>query len=602
MSISTIPACRRFGSTLMVLASLTVMGVAHSQTTNSWIAPSNGKWERVKRWDDGLPSITQSAVIISNANSKVVTINARTTRKFPNTLAISNLTVSAQDGVRNTLFLHNTGTVALHILNGLTIGISPDYPSIGRSKLISAKSTLIVDGLRGGQLQDNGTMVIIGGSLITTNCSLQVAASSLSSYPAVGLLIIDKGVVQARDVTITSGGPASGRIEVIGGKMTLSSSLTVGNGFENSPGSFLVANRGRLVVTNDETDIGAGFQSSGTMTVSDASFLAADVFLGGTRSEGILAINNGSVTLSGQLGIGGGEQGSGSVFLNGGRLVVTNGETSLGLGTPSSGSLAVSNGLFRARDVYVGANQSSGALFINGGISILSSNLQIGAGNSEATVSMTGGELFVTNAPIVVDDGAQCIVSGGQLAARTIELGNSAEGTLIVDDGSVTASEGITLGDCNDDFAVGYASVDGGQLTVTNAAATGFIDVRNGELTLAGGTLRVDKLVMTNTCSSLIHTGGTLIVGSVVLDPNAFGITSVAREGNNLRVTWLMGPGQTNALQAAFVKTHGRHTTSGFTDIFVVTNNTTPGVVTNYLDVGVATNVPPRSYRAWLSP
>jgi hypothetical protein len=172
----------------------------------------------------------------------------------------------------------------------------------------------------------------------------------------------------------------------------------------------------------------------------------------------------------------------------------------------------------------------------------------------------------------------------------------------MVDGGSVTASEGITLGDCNDDFAVGYASVDGGQLTVTNAAATGFIDVRNGELTLAGGTLRVDKLVMTNTCSSLIHTGGTLIVGSVVLDPNAFGITSVAREGNNLRVTWLMGPGQTNALQAAFVKTHGRHTTSGFADIFVVTNNTTPGVVTNYLDVGVATNVPPRSYRAWLSP
>jgi len=30
------------------------------------------------RWDDGLPSVTQSAVIISNATSKVVTINART--------------------------------------------------------------------------------------------------------------------------------------------------------------------------------------------------------------------------------------------------------------------------------------------------------------------------------------------------------------------------------------------------------------------------------------------------------------------------------------------------------------------------------------------
>jgi hypothetical protein len=107
---------------------------------------------------------------------------------------------------------------------------------------------------------------------------------------------------------------------------------------------------------------------------------------------------------------------------------------------------------------------------------------------------------------------------------------------------------------------------------------------------------------MTNTCSSLIHTGGTLIAGSVVLDPNAFGVTSVDREGNNLRVTWLMGPGQINALQATSVRTSRHHTTNDFTDIFVVMNNTTPGVVTNFLDVGVATNIPPRNYRARLAP
>ena len=172
----------------------------------------------------------------------------------------------------------------------------------------------------------------------------------------------------------------------------------------------------------------------------------------------------------------------------------------------------------------------------------------------------------------------------------------------MVDGGSVTASEGITLGDCSDDLAVGYASVDGGRVTVTNPTGTGFIDVRNGQLTLGSGVVRVDKLVMTNTCSSLVHTGGTLVVGSVVLDPDAFGVTSVSREGNDLVVTWLMGPGQINALQGTSRKTHGHHITDDFTDIFVVTNNTTPGVVTNYLDVGAATNIPPRSYRARLAP
>jgi hypothetical protein len=159
----------------------------------------------------------------------------------------------------------------------------------------------------------------------------------------------------------------------------------------------------------------------------------------------------------------------------------------------------------------------------------------------------------------------------------------------------------MTLGDCTSG-SIGNALVDDGQLTTTNAAGTGFIDIQNGQLTLDGGTLRVDKLVMTNSRGSFIHTGGTLIVGSFVLDPNAFRITSVAREGNDLRVTWLMGPGQTNALQASSGGIHGSYATNGFTDIFIVTNNTTPGTLTNYLDIGAATNIPSRFYRARLSP
>jgi hypothetical protein len=139
-------------------------------------------------------------------------------------------------------------------------------------------------------------------------------------------------------------------------------------------------------------------------------------------------------------------------------------------------------------------------------------------------------------------------------------------------------------------------------LTVTNAAHTGFIDIQNGQLVLSSGLLQVDKLVMTNTCSSFVHTGGTLIVGSVILDPNAFQITSVAREGNDLLISWLMAPGQTNALQVSSGGPHGAYTTNTFTDLFIVTNNTTTGSLTNYLDIGAATNTPSRYYRARLVP
>ena len=46
----------------------------------------------------------------------------------------------------------------------------------------------------------------------------------------------------------------------------------------------------------------------------------------------------------------------------------------------------------------------------------------------------------------------------------------------------------------------------------------------------------------------------------------------------------------------------GSYSTNGFTDIFVVTNNSAPGSITNYLDLGALTNSPTRYYRARLSP
>src|SRR5438045_3833468 len=149
---------------------------------------------------------------------------------------------------------------------------------------------------------------------------------------------------------------------------------------------------------------------------------------------------------------------------------------------------------------------------------------------------------------------------------------------------------------------IGVLNMAGGNLYVTNAAHNAFIDVRSGQMALTGGTVQVDKLVLTNSCGSFLHTGGTLVAGSVVLDPNAFRIVSVMPQGNDILITWLMAPGQTNALQAAAGGNDGSYVTNGFTDIFVVTNNSTIGSLTNYLDIGGATNTPAHYYRARLAP
>lgn len=81
---------------------------------------------------------------------------------------------------------------------------------------------------------------------------------------------------------------------------------------------------------------------------------------------------------------------------------------------------------------------------------------------------------------------------------------------------------------------------------------------------------------------------------------SAFRITAITRAGNDVRVTWTMGNGKTNALQRT-AGTAGSYATNNFADIFTVTN--TVGPVTNYLDLGAASATSTsRFYRVRLVP
>ena len=79
---------------------------------------------------------------------------------------------------------------------------------------------------------------------------------------------------------------------------------------------------------------------------------------------------------------------------------------------------------------------------------------------------------------------------------------------------------------------------------------------------------------------------------------SSFLVTSIAREGNDVRVLWMTGPGKTNALERTAGA--GGSFSNTFAAIFTVTN--TVGTTTNYLDVGAATNVPAFYYRVRLVP
>lgn len=80
-----------------------------------------------------------------------------------------------------------------------------------------------------------------------------------------------------------------------------------------------------------------------------------------------------------------------------------------------------------------------------------------------------------------------------------------------------------------------------------------------------------------------------------------FQINSIARQSNDMRITWQAPAGSTNALQMTTGTVGGSYATNNFTDIFIVTNSASMGGATNYLDSGAATNSS-RYYRVRLVP
>ena len=196
--------------------------------------------------------------------------------------------------------------------------------------------------------------------------------------------------------------------------------------------------------------------------------------------------------------------------------------------------------------------------------------------------------------------GGSLTVGGGSITVSGSN-GLAINGGAILTNGTVSVYSNMIVGDCGAGVT-GTVSITGGSLYVTNGTQTGVLNVRDGTLVISGGLLQTDTLVITNSCAQLIHIGGALLAANVVLDSNLFQIVSVVPQNNDMLVTWMMGPGATNALQVTSGDASGNYNPSNFTDLFVVTNNPTLGTVTNYLDLGAATNGLTRYYRARLRP
>lgn len=417
---------------------------------------------------------------------------------------------------------------------------------------------------------------------------------------------------------------------VVGGSSIWANISPLVIGYNGSGNSLVISNGGYVFDTLGW--IGASVTCSNNRVVvsGSGSVWSGDVWLGvgtgvGPGGYNSLVISNGGLVIRttfsdgarSMLGFG---TSCNSVLITGtGSVWVTaaGGNTYIGYFGGIANGVTVKNGgsvMDRSYTLNVGykTGSDSNKILVSDPGSVWSTggpgSLSIGYSGAANSLVISNGGLFVSGEFICFigttstsSNNSVRVVDDGVWSNSTLYVGNQgSSNSLMVAGGSVFAANlviGAASTTCDN-----FIELESGNIVVTNSSTNAVLEVRHGALIVNGGVLRVDRLVVTDSCARFIHTGGTLLVGSFEVDPNAFRIVSVAREGNDVRVTWMMGPGQTNTLQATSGDGNGGYSTNGFSDIFVVTNNASAGTVTNYLDVSAATNRPARYYRARLVP
>ncbi|MGD0649829.1 MAG: fibronectin type III domain-containing protein [Verrucomicrobiia bacterium] len=477
---------------------------SHPPDQSRWTNTGSDKWEGSDNWAFGrVPSTSRSAVLITNATTKTVTIDASTSGSFPSTMTISNLALSSPTGSTNTLLLSNAGTnTPLTIINQCTISTN--------GLLIITNSTVQVNGgtYTSNLTVANGAVRIDGGVLAIANAQMLVGTLADPR----GKITVNGGELRC------NGASVRGSLDVMTGGTLISPAfryLNIGNTNPSAP-AIVTVNGGNFdapVFFGNYNTFGQIVVSNGIVT-TDFGYYGVG-YLGG---KGTLTVAGGTMTLGSELRIAR-ESATGTVWVTGGQLTVTNGDVIIG---QSRGTLVVSNGNMLARGVALQASyQSSPTLLVAGGKLTVQNDLAMGQFNSgsTSTVWITGGQLLVTNGTITVGlpETGFLTQSNGTVLARSLHVSDitaSAGGRFTQVGGTNTVSSDFVIGNCSGGGA-GVVTLAGGKLYVTNAAHTATLDVRGGTFTVSGGALVVDRLVVTNACSRFIHTGGTVFFLSV---------------------------------------------------------------------------------------
>src|SRR6266404_5258200 len=461
-------------SLLCLVAVMLATNVGHAAlTTNSWTNSASSFWTNAASWTAGIPNANQAANLITNASSKTVTINSSTPTVA---LTISNLLVRGLGASTNTLQITNAPGSLFLVRNDLNVATN--------AVLLVTNSMLEVDGDIFGGFEIDGVVNFDSGTIIANTMSLNTSIGNVGR----GVFTMKAGTMLSRRMIAGSTAGNPGTFTIAGGTNTIDQQLNIAFA-ANSTGMVWVTG-GLLDVVNDRTDVGG--VGAGALTISNGLYRTKAQNVG-VQGRGTLTVAGGTTAMIGPLTVGG--PGTGTVFITGGSLVVTNTPATVSggsgfivdgnvflnqgqiiatnvftvIGNRGFGSLTVSNGSFLAGNMTVGelGNHATGTLTFAGGTNRVTSILALGASTSTGIVWLTGGLLLTTNITTIVgeDTAGQMTVSNATWLARTVNIGSDvgSRGTLTIAAGTTIVSSNLTIGLLNCG-STGTVNITGGTL------------------------------------------------------------------------------------------------------------------------------------------
>jgi T5SS/PEP-CTERM-associated repeat protein len=372
---------------------------------------------------------------------------------------------------------------------------------------VTANSGLFAAGTNTSQ----GAIWVTGGQVFVTNTFVDIG------FQGAGQLAISNGNVTATNMIVADYPGSQGSFTMAGGQLTLSGFLNIGNvggtGTVVVSGGTLTANNAMGNLSMASNGVTVGFGGIGQWTMTNGTAFLSPLIVGGS-ANGTLTLSGGNLftaasntEITSGLALGNGQGVTGTVWVSGGLLAVTNssGTEQLEIGSFGVGHVTASGGVVRANSIFVGSFPGSeGTLTLAGG-TVIADRMRLGTNNNTVgTLQVNSGTLTVlsgsTNALLLGDaQGATGVVTvaGGSIVATNIstQVGSLGTGQMTVSNGVVMTGQTAIGAGTN---TQGSLTLSGGNMTVlsnlTAAAAPGSqgaIFVRGGQLTATNGVIGI---------------------------------------------------------------------------------------------------------------